>query len=153
MEQLVHQDRCDRHIYDKDHKDFCYDVKADLEFECVSNCLVEKINYKGVIKNFSVCGMCFNSDMCLPKGQRLILKCYLFVEDKPISMEGQVCWSNKRNLKHGQMYDTGVKLISVEGKGVEETIYHDAKYDVDWSEVLEVVLGHYRILVQSRKDY
>ena len=136
---------------DKYRVDFYYNLETKVEFVSADEKESKVGKHTGLSKNFSVRGMCFMSDVQLHRGDHLSLQVYIPLQDKPICMEGEVCWSDKRQAEGGQAaYNTGVMLNSVEGKSVEETIYHDERYDVDWSEVLESVLGRYRILAQEQ---
>ncbi len=129
--------------------DFYYPVKTKVEFEQDEKSTEEHSKHQGMSKNFSTHGMCFNSDVCLNRGEHLNLEVYIPLREEPICMEGRVCWSDEEQK---DSFDTGVEILSVEGKNVDDTVYHDEVYDVDWSEVLESVLGQFRILAQKERE-
>jgi hypothetical protein len=133
--------------------DFYYNVETPINFKKTDGAQQKECKYTGVSRNFSTHGVCFKSDVQLKRGDHLSLEVYLPLQDDPVSMEGAVCWSkcsDKNVASNG--FITGVQLDLIEGKDVEETIYHDETYDVDWSEVLESVLGRYRVLVEDNKN-
>ena len=137
-----------RYVPEKEMRvDFYYDVQTKVEFEQDEEKKPQR--HEGISKNISTHGLCFASDVQLKRGEHLNLEVHIPLQDKPVSMEGRVCWSEHKGA--GDRYDTGVEIESVEGKEVEQTIYHDETYDVDWSEVLESVLGQYRILAQQER--
>ena len=41
-------------------------------------------------------------------------------------------------------FDTGLKLITIEGKAVHDSIHFDETYNLYWSNVLELISGEYR---------
>ena len=62
-------------------------------------------------------------------------------------MEGEVRWIEK----HGNRFDAGVELETVEGKQVAESVHFDDLYQIEWSEVLETVFGKFKINLNQRK--
>lgn len=131
--------------------DFYYDVETKVAIEKKETGLDKACKYSGISRNFSVHGMCFASSMNLQRGEHLNLEVFLPLEHTPIKMEGRVCWSEESRRTANQ-FNTGVEIFSVEGKNVDDTVYHDDTYNIEWSEVLESVLGKYRILAQQQKD-
>lgn len=131
--------------------DFYYEVETKVKIEKKESYQRFTPKHSGMSKNFSVHGMCFASSLKLNRGDNLYLEVFLPLGNKPIKMEGRVCWSEGSG-RTSQQYNTGVEIISVEGKDVDETVYHDETYGVDWSEVLESVLGQYRVLAQQEKE-
>jgi hypothetical protein len=130
-----------------------YEIKTRVKFQIVDKeergGLSKK--YPAVSKNISVEGLCFCSHKQLEKGDILYLEVYLPHRKQPICMEGKVRWSQPAASKHpeGAEFDTGVKLISVEGKSVMASIYYDEANHVVWSAVLESIFGNFRKLAQK----
>ena len=123
-----------------------YDLKTKVNFEIKQTPpAASKKKYEGVSRNISAGGICFSSSKKLEKGDGLILEVYLPQTQKPILMEGKVCWSqaSRNNLPSVEQFDSGVQLTLVNGKSVEESIYFDHAHQVIWSAVLEMVLGSF----------
>jgi len=145
--------------YEQDLKvyfNFPYDLETKVEFELDK---AKKTNLKGqkfsgVSLNFSTEGVCFVSAKKLFKGDKLQLDVYLPADNHPIHMEGEVCWSKEHFPSDlpSDSFDTGVLLKTVKGKPVGKSIYYDEKYHVYWSEVLESVLGNFRIIMQKLQN-
>ena len=138
---------------------FAYDFYTRVKYQLVdlykNKVLSEK--YQGVSKNVSCGGLGFYTNRKLTIGDVLKLEVYLPGLSVPIPMEGEVRWckSNSnyleliRKLGVGR-YETGVRVISVDGTFVDQSIYYDKTYQVQWSVVLESVLGSYRKYAQRR---
>jgi len=135
---------------------FNYDftTKIDLlEADPEGASLAEK--YPACCKNVSAEGLCFTSMKKLKSGEAVHLELYLQEQDVPICMEGEVRWSQVfvgNEEEEDALFDTGVRLISVEGKPVEKSIYFDKEHHVIWSEALECILGKYKEMIQERKE-
>lgn len=100
--------------------------------------------FSGITQNISAGGICFLSDYKPQRGDYLLIELYLPNEAKPIVMEGEVKWS--RANEDGLRFLTGVQLVKVSSKPVEESIYFDQDHQVIWSVVLDQVLGNFAIL-------
>lgn len=102
--------------------------------------------YKGVSRNVSANGLRFSSDKKLKKGDKLHIDLYLPKRQRPILMTGQVRWSEKFYCAPSAKYrfDTGVKLLTIKGRSVRQSIYFDREYHVFWSKVLDSVFGGFR---------
>jgi hypothetical protein len=132
-----------------------YEIETKIEFQIVTKkqegeSLSQK--YSAISKNVSVEGLCFASEKQLKKGDMLYLEVYLPRRKNPIHMQGQVRWSqvtSPQQQKEGK-YDTGVKLISVEGKSVMASIHYDEANHLIWSVVLESIFGSFRRLIQNK---
>ena len=151
-EKRVHE-RFDTEV--KIYFQFEYDIKTKVEFQRVNEKLKQASNkYLAYSKNVSTAGICFTSEHRLIVGDNLFLEVYVPGSEIPIAMKGEVKWSQESGGSgYGKsLYDTGVKLITVEGQPVKESIYFDERYQVEWSAVLESVLGSYRKLAQKRKN-
>ena len=105
--------------------------------------------YSALSKNVSVNGLCFNSDKKLNKGDILFLEVFLPKQKNPISMEGEVRWSQPSGKKG--RFDTGLRIATVDGKTVSDTIYTDETYHITWSAILESVFGNFRKFAQKQK--
>lgn len=138
--------------------DFSYQVEAKMKFQVSDN--VKKSNFKrkylALSRNVSSEGLCFVSQKKLEKGSFLDLEVFLPGNHEQIHMEGEVQWcsctqDDLLNESENQQFDTGVKLVSVEGQPVQDTIHFDEIYQVEWSTVLESILGKFRILMQDKR--
>jgi len=121
-----------------------YDVRTKIKFQIMTNDLEEGAlhRYSGLSKNVSAEGICFASKKRLGKGDILYIEVYEPKAKGPIRMEGQVHWSRKvPGTKEGDLFRTGVRLFSVNGKPIADSIYFDKKYKVIWSAVLDSVFG------------
>lgn len=132
-----------------------YDIRTKVEFKVLASkndC--ESRSHSGISKNISVEGLCFMSDKQLVKGDRLSLDVYAPNTKIPVAMEGEVCWSKRieDNNDPKGVFNTGVKLISVNGRLVAESIHLDKEYQVVWSEALESVFGNFALLVKRLKE-
>ena len=130
-----------------------YDLETNVKFQMIGpDEGVSSRQYSGVSKNVSVEGMCFSSDIKLNKGEKLKVEVYLPASKEPIHMEGEVRWSKSNSSDKGskKAFDTGLRLVSVEGKRVVDTIHYDEKYQVYWSEVLESILGKFKEIGKKR---
>jgi len=157
---------------------FEYDVETKVKFRVKKNVLEDRISkrHSAISKNVSTEGICFISNIKLHQGDYLKMNVYLPGEGKAINMDGKVRWSKEafapqeipliyndeksERTDHStytqpnnisQQYDTGVKLITVNGKSVHDSIYYDNDYNLFWSDVLDSVLGKYCVIVQERK--
>ena len=134
---------------------FSYDINAFVKYS-----LLDKIKHKIISKkylalgkNVSAQGLCFASHQQLTVGDMLSMEVFLPGTKQPIPMEGEVRWSKAllNNPKHPHRFDTGIKVVTVNGESVEATIHQDETYQLIWSVVLESVLGSYRIFTQTHK--
>ena len=141
-----------------------YDITTKVKFRVmdkVKNKALSK-KYEAVSKNVSAEGLCFSSDKLLVPGDLLYLEVYLPVPadvkiplsskyKKPILMEGEVRWSQEAQAqaKGGKVFHTGVWLLTVNGKPVEESVYFDDANKVVWSIVLESIFGKFRITAKK----
>ncbi|MBF0522337.1 MAG: PilZ domain-containing protein [Candidatus Omnitrophica bacterium] len=138
--------------------DFMYDVTTKLQFQVKGqqeNSPVKTLKYPAISKNISIEGLGFVASKKLTQGDILNLELYLPHEKKPIRMEGLVRWSRPIEITNRPIsklrFETGVQLSTIEGHPVENSVYFDKTYNVLWSEVLESVLGGYRLLAQGKK--
>ena len=132
-----------------------YDVRTKVKFQILdkrneNRALSQK--YIATCRNVSTEGLCFISNKVLKKGDFLYLELYMPTKEEPIQMEGQVRWSQAipSKQKYEQKFDTGVKLATVDGKSVLDSIHHDGTNQIVWSSVLESVFGDFRKLMKKR---
>ena len=142
--------------------DFIYDLETKVEFELIDKegkkTLSDK--YSAVSRNVSVGGLCFASSKRVKQGDLLHLEVYLPSAKEPIDMQGRVEWCKPvppsyeerilEEMEGHRVFEVGVRLISVKEESVDESIHHDAAYDVDWSVVLESIFGNYRMLMEGK---
>jgi hypothetical protein len=134
---------------------FNYDFQTALEFRGKAS--EEKqapVKHSGVSKNISAEGLCFTSNKALRQGEALQLDVFLLDHKNTVRLEGEVRWSRSVSSEREEepSFETGVKLIAVEGKPVHDTIHYDETYHVIWSAALESVIGNFRILAQQKKE-
>jgi len=125
-----------------------FDTKVDYQVRDKGQRLLSP-KYSGISKNVSAEGLCFHSARQLRGGDHLLIELHLPGDASIIALEGTVCWCQGGETEAG--FDTGVRLLTVNGQSVPETIHFDAQYRLEWSAVLEAVLGNYRILTQKRR--
>lgn len=137
---------------------FCvtYDVKTKIEFQVLDIKAQDKTlseKYFALSKNVNAEALCFTSEKELEKGDILYMEVYLPSMKTPIHMKGRVRWSRATSLKQKtkNKFDTGVKLISVNGKSVPESVYYDEANQVFWSIALDSVFGSFGKLTQQRR--
>ena len=132
---------------------FPYDAATKLKYQVEDKDRHRK-KYTGVSKNIGVTGLCLTSDHSLEKGQQVQLEVFLPYGHQPIHMDGEVCWCERSSLSDAKrvLFDTGIKLMTVEGQSVDETVHLDEAHHVLWSNVLESIFGTFRKLVQEDKQ-
>jgi hypothetical protein len=132
-----------------------FDVKTKIDFRVkkkkASPSFSEK--YSAVSRNVSVEGLSFTSEKELQSGDMLSLDVYVPSASRPIKMEGQVRWCqvSEEEWQRKKLYDTGVRILAVEGETVEKTIFTDSIHSIVWSIVLESVFGTFKHLILERK--
>jgi hypothetical protein len=142
--------------------DFIYDLETKVKFELVNENgeTSSSEKYSAVSRNVSVGGICFSSTQQVTQGDLLHLEVYLPGSEDPVHMKGKVEWCKPvipsyedrllEEVEGQRPFEVGVRLIYVGDQLVEETIHHDAVYDVDWSAVLEAIFGNYRMLMEGK---
>ena len=132
-----------------------YDIRTKVTFQVLDATKQKGIStkYSGLSKNISVEGISFVSKRKLEKGDILLLEVYAPNVEIPVLMDGEVRWSHKisQSPKHKDMFHTGVRLISLNGKSVADSIHYDCEYKVDWSIVLETIFGSFKEMVKQLK--
>lgn len=132
-----------------------YDVKTRVKFRIVGSNRRRHISrkYLGFGRDINVEGLSFVSRKKLEKSDMLLLEVYVPKVKVPVLMEAEVRWSKMLSGKEGgkNMFQTGVRLISVQGKSVSDSIYYDKKYKLMWSIVLEAVFGGFKRAMINKK--
>jgi len=146
--------------YDKKAKAFIFfnynfTTKMDfVDFDAGGAPLAGK--YPACSKNVSAEGLCFTSLKQLKRGDNIQLELYLGEENVPLHMRGEVRWSQSsipgEEEQENSLFDTGVRLLFIEGKSVPESIHYDNRYHVIWSEALEHILGKYKAKRDKNKQ-
>jgi len=133
----------------KEKVHFAYDVTTQLDFQIRSKDNKDALSEKhcATMKNVSVVGLCFESENEIHDGDDIHIKVYFPGTAECVDMEGEVRWIEK----HGNRFDAGVELETVEGKQVAESVHFDDLYQIEWSEVLETVFGKFKINLNQRK--
>jgi hypothetical protein len=65
-------------------------------------------------------------------------------------MDGEVRWSQRLPDSSRDRFDTGIKLLNIDGKSVVSSVYHDGVNQIVWSSVLESVFGDFKKITQKR---
>lgn len=131
---------------------FTYDFDASLDVHPLSGEPKDSNpTYHGHLKNVSTEGLCFNSDHELHQGDVLNLDVHVPWTKTPVHLMAKVRWTKEIASEDTHHFNTGVKIITIEGKSVEQTIRFDQAHGIYWSEVLESILGQYRIFIQQQK--
>jgi len=131
-----------------------YDIKTRVEFEVLESSHKDELRHKysGLCKNVSAEGLSFSSNKKLTEGDILLLEVYEPAVRTPVKMEGQVRWSKNIPGKNGgkKVFRTGLKLISVNGRSVGDSIYFDKKYKIVWSAVLDALFGTFAAVMKKK---
>jgi hypothetical protein len=116
--------------------------------------------YQAIGQNVSVEGLSFVSLQSVEQNDLLHLEVYLPSAKDPIHMKGEVIWCNTVLAPPAQdapgkrqdqkSYHVGVKLITVGGTPVHESVHYDEEYQVYWSNVLESIFGNYKMLMGEK---
>ena len=123
-----------------------FDVKTRIDFQVMDKETGKFLSrrYSALSKNVSVEGLSFCCGHKLNIGDLLLLEVEVQGYKNLIRMEGQVKWS-LANSDDPNKFDTGVKLLTVDGKAVPKTFYRDENNEVVWSAVLESILGNFKV--------
>jgi hypothetical protein len=128
-----------------------YDVQTKVKFQVLDKdgryeVLGEK--FPAISKDISAEGMRISCKRELKKGDSLHLEIYIPHQKEPLSMEGEVRWSQK--LQERDRFDAGIKLLTINGKPVSSSVYHDGVNQIVWSAVLESIFGDFKKIAQKR---
>ena len=128
-----------------------FDVRTKIDFRVKDpqQGIPSPQKYSAISKNVSVEGLSFTSSKKLDKDDILWLDVFIPTDRQPIRMEGMVRWCQEIPTKKGQdkTFESGVKLITVDGNSVEKSIVADPVNHIVWSIVLESVFGKFKHLV------
>lgn len=119
-----------------------YDLETKLDYQVV-NKIKESKMYHGLTRNVSAAGLCFVSNHQLADGLILKMEVYPPGKDIPVVMTGEVRWCQQFDDDKAQ-YTTGVKVIEVDGKKIDDTVYFDETYQIYWSSVLQSVFDNFK---------
>ncbi len=130
-----------------------YDFRTKVNYQVVEQEKTLSRKYSALSRNISAEGICFVSEKKLEKGDVLSMEIQLPGEKAVIPMTGEVRWSSLASDEtiSDNKFDTGVKLLTVNGKTVADSIYFDKDNQVVWSVALEEIVGQFRITAQERK--
>lgn len=135
--------------------DFAYDLETKVKFQLLDKKKEKTLSkkYSALSRNVSAEGLCFIARRKLKKGDYLNLEIYLPSATEPVRMTGEVRWSRtaEDGGKEKDAYQTGVLLKTVEDKPIAQTIRYDQEYHVNWSIVLESVLGSFKDLIREKQ--
>ena len=138
----------------KIHFYVAYDVQTKVEFQIVGTKETPPKKYPAVSRNVSAEGICIIAEKELANGQVLYLEVFLPGENQAIPMLGEVCWCKlvvSKKSASDKIFEIGIKLKTVEGKSVPDSIYFDQTHRLHWSIVLESVFGNFKKLMQEKK--
>ena len=142
--------------------DFAYDLETKVEFEVLDKKQLQSVSekYQAIGQNVSVEGLCFVSLQEVQNDDLLHLEVYLPSAKDPIHMQGAVIWCKTvltppaqdapGERKDQKSYHVGVRLITVGGVPVHESVHYDEEYQVYWSNALESIFGNYKMLMGEK---
>ncbi len=132
-----------------------FDLVTHLDFQIEKEGQkgVSRAKYRGESRNVSAEGLCFTTGQELCKRDILHLNLYIPNFQDPIRMTGRVRWSRPlgEDPAGSRIFDTGVKLVAVNGEDVEKSLVFDPSHSIYWSIVLERVFGGFEQLVVEQK--
>ena len=155
MKAVDEQRKAERYPVARDVEfDFFYDFKSAMKVsEQVETKTDQRIKYYAQSKNVSLQGLCFKCEKHLDRGDVLDLELLIPGDDEAVRLQGEVRWVKSLPEEEGHVaYDIGVKVCTVNGIAADSTIYFDKNYHVYWSEVLESILGKFRIIQQQKQQ-
>ena len=124
------------------------DVKTQVNFQIIDRELNRPLSrkYLALSKNVSIEGVCFSSLKKLEEGELLVVEIVSPASKQPVQMKGQVRWSRKLTPPEfdDNKFDTGVKILEINGRPIDATYTRDAEKKVVWSGVLEAVMGSFK---------
>jgi hypothetical protein len=132
--------------------EFAYDVRTRMTFRFKKGSYDDANLYTGAIKNISAEGLCFVSNQPVNPGEKLEILVSLPGAERAIKMDAEARWTAiSKEENNNSRFDTGVRIVTVDGNPVAKSVYYDETYHVHWSIVLEAVLGRFRIMQQNRR--
>ena len=144
--------RYDTDVQVKFYVSFDIETKVDYRVKDKTRQEYSSLKYNAVSHNVSVEGLAFYSEKKLTPGDILSLEVYIPSAATPVKMEGEVRWSMAAEIdsKHYPKFETGVRILAVEGTAVEKSIFFDDVHKITWSIVLESVFGNFKHLILRR---
>ena len=133
-----------RYVADfKIYFDTPYDVKKKVMFTVKGEGATGDKKYLAFTKNVSTEGVCFVSHKSLDNGSLLSMEVHLDDGSKPVVMEGEVRWCRqaKASGENKSVFDSGIRIIKVNGASVFDSIHFNESRNSEWSNVLEAVFG------------
>jgi hypothetical protein len=131
-----------------------YDVKIRVKFVIIASILRSILAHRhfGLTKNVSAEGICFFSHNKLDEGDLLALNIYPPNIKNPVKMEGQVVWSREvpEENRGKIMYLTGIRVLTVDGQSVADSIHFDEEYKVIWSAVLDSLFHNFEGIEKAK---
>jgi hypothetical protein len=158
LENLTQNQHSNRRTYERFDQHakaffyFHYDLQAKIDIQrerpVDNGKTIEK--YPAESQNVSAEGLCFRSLHKLDQGNKLKLEMYLSEGKEPIQLEGEVRWSQASvPTSPAGFFDTGIRLLSINGRPVPDSIHYDNQYQLVWSDVLDIIFGNIRKLSQQ----
>lgn len=130
-----------------------YPFQADMNFQIIDSESGEPqtSKYQASSKNIGVEGLCFTTSFRLEQGEKISLEVMVPGQKKNIPMEGVIRWS-RQCFPPGKerKYDSGIKILTVNGKPLSETFEYDDSKQIVWSAVLQTILGDSK--EEAKKD-
>jgi Tfp pilus assembly protein PilZ len=131
-----------------------YDFAATVDFKISDEVIEgrEKV-YEGLSKDISVQGLAFETHKHLEIGDLLWIELHLPKSKEVVFMRGEVCWCRRAEEQPDDKaaFLAGISINTVDGMDVEQTVYFDKTYGVQWSELLERVLGGFSKINRKKK--
>ncbi len=92
------------------------DTKVNFQIKEVEGEQVLAEQTQGRVKNISVEGVCFSTNIKLKPNTKIELEVMLPESKDKVKLTGEVAWSSSLQSKDSdkQMYDTGVKIYNIE---------------------------------------
>ena len=123
-----------------------FDVKTRVDFQIMDKETGKLLSrrYSALSKDVSADGLSFCCGHKLNAGDLLSAEVEgVQGQKKIIRMEGEVKWSSV-SADDPSKFNTGLHLLSIEGKAVQKTFHLDENNEVVWSAVLESILGNFK---------
>lgn len=135
---------------------FFYEIATKLKiqrFDKWTNTVFGE-QHNAFLKNISVEGLCFCTEQKFQIGQFLYLEIFVPQDNHTVPLAGEIRWIKaiEHSAQRPRKFEVGVQLVTVNGHPVRDSIYFDQNYHVEWSEVLEAVFGHYRVIMQNQRN-
>jgi len=141
-------------LKDKALVNFLYDFHANVDVRSAEESIKPApIKCQGVCKNISAEGLCFVSRKKLKRGEKLDLKFYVSANNPPLNMQGNVRWSKAApgSWPAYSQYETGLKLTTIEGRAVGDSIHFDETYKIYWSDVLGLISEKWKLFIKMNR--